>query len=362
MHKTLLVTIDYPPSRGGVATYLLHLARNLPANKLVVLAPQANDNSDHEEFVVIRKRLLWRRFWPAWLPMILVTWRAIVVHRIEKLWVSHILPVGTVALVMKKLLQVPYVVSTHGMDICSAQRSWRKRRLMRTIFSHADMITANSRFTAKLLTDFGVAQEKITILFPCPNPHLEFGENCDLWASLCGARRCTKSTAYSAPRFQRHISSIFTKLNLLENGRKDGANAPLAPILLTVGRLVKRKGHDNVILALPKILEKIPNLLYVIVGDGENKYSLEELVEERKLQKSVYFAGNVTDEELAHWYKQADIFIMPAREINGDVEGFGIVFLEAALSRLPVIAGRSGGVSVAVLDNQTGLVVDPENI
>jgi len=132
-------------------------------------------------------------------------------------------------------------------------------------------------------------------------------------------------------------------------------------ILLTVGRLVKRKGVDMVLESLPKILEKNPDLIYVIAGDGPELENIKNIIANLKLEKNVLIIQNPTDKDKNAWYEICDIFIMPARNIDGDFEGFGIVYLEANLAGKPVIAGNSGGVGDAVKNNINGLLVDPEN-
>jgi phosphatidylinositol alpha-1,6-mannosyltransferase len=132
-------------------------------------------------------------------------------------------------------------------------------------------------------------------------------------------------------------------------------------VILTVGRLIERKGQDMVIKALPTVLKRFPDVVYLIVGDGPNRLALEELATSLNLEQKVIFAGLVPDEALPLYYETCDIFIMPSRTIEktGHVEGFGIVYLEANLCGKPVIGGRSGGVPDAIVDGVTGLLVDP---
>ena len=132
-------------------------------------------------------------------------------------------------------------------------------------------------------------------------------------------------------------------------------------ILITVSRLVKRKGHETIIRILPELLNEIPNLVYLIVGTGTYLSELKKLVDRLNLNNQVIFLGAVSDQTLATLYKLSKIFIMPAKDIQGDVEGFGIVYLDANSFGLPVIAGNTGGVKEAVLDNKTGILIDPNN-
>ncbi|HIH32176.1 TPA: glycosyltransferase family 4 protein [Candidatus Woesearchaeota archaeon] len=133
-------------------------------------------------------------------------------------------------------------------------------------------------------------------------------------------------------------------------------------VLLSVGRLIKRKGQDLVLNTLPKLKEHIPNLKYIIAGEGPEKYNLENQVKNLSLEQNVLFAGKVEDSELAKYYSSTNLFVLPCRFIPpNDVEGFGIVFLEANLYGKPVIAGNTGGATEAVQHNATGLLIDPED-
>jgi phosphatidylinositol alpha-1,6-mannosyltransferase len=137
-------------------------------------------------------------------------------------------------------------------------------------------------------------------------------------------------------------------------------------VLLTVGRLYARKGMDRVIESLPSVLRVLPDVRYLLVGDGTYRADLEQLAIARGVRDAVVFAGAVPDAELIDHYALADAFIMANREMpDGDTEGFGLVFLEANACGIPVIAGKAGGSVDAVTDLVNGLVVDgdrPEEI
>jgi phosphatidylinositol alpha-1,6-mannosyltransferase len=134
-------------------------------------------------------------------------------------------------------------------------------------------------------------------------------------------------------------------------------------VILTVGNLVARKGHDTTICALPRLLQRVPDVTYLIVGDGPNLNQLETLATRLGVRNRVIFAGRMADEVLAEVYALCDVFVMSSR-VNldeKDVEGFGIVFLEASACAKPVIGGRSGGVPEAIVDGVTGLLIDPND-
>jgi phosphatidylinositol alpha-1,6-mannosyltransferase len=126
--------------------------------------------------------------------------------------------------------------------------------------------------------------------------------------------------------------------------------------------LVKRKGIARVIRALPELLEKFPDLEYVVVGDGPEEAYLKTLAAENRVAAAVKFVGRVSDEERERLYDSASIFVLPGTDEPDDVEGFGIVFLEAGVHGLAVVAGSVGGTAEAVLDGRTGLLVKPDDL
>jgi phosphatidylinositol alpha-1,6-mannosyltransferase len=133
-------------------------------------------------------------------------------------------------------------------------------------------------------------------------------------------------------------------------------------VLLTISRLYARKGMDRVIESLPRVIQRFPDLVYLIVGEGTYRPTLEKLVADHGLGRHVVFAGAVPDYELTDHYSLGDVFIMANREMpDGETEGFGLVFLEANACGLPVIAGRAGGSVDAVTDQVNGLVVDGDD-
>jgi phosphatidylinositol alpha-1,6-mannosyltransferase len=136
-----------------------------------------------------------------------------------------------------------------------------------------------------------------------------------------------------------------------------------APLLLTVSRLVKRKGHDLVMKALAQIRPRFPQARYAVVGDGPEREALFSLAQRLGLSEHVIFAGSVPDHDLPAWYAACDVFVMPSRDIAGQPpEGLGLVYLEANAAGKPVIGARTGGVPDAIVHEQTGLLVDPEDV
>lgn len=312
--KTLLFTLEYPPFHGGVANYYGNLAKYWPIEeKLAVL-----DNS-HNELLSSEKFL-------NWLPSISALNRKLDKDQIDYLLVGQILPLGTVAYITSFFKKINYAVFLHGMDFALALRTGRKRFISKLILNRADkIICANSYVKDKLLEFLPDLEERVIII----NPGIEGG------------------VPEISPNDVQEIKNTYH----LE-GKK---------VLLSLGRLVKRKGVDMVIdtiINMPE--EETSNLIYFIAGVGPREEYLKNLVPLR-FAKKIIFLGSLSDYDKWMWLKSCDIFIMPSRDIEGDFEGFGIVYLEANLCGKPVIGGNSGGVKDAVEDEFTGLLVNPEN-
>jgi phosphatidylinositol alpha-1,6-mannosyltransferase len=350
MKKTLLITLEFPPQVGGVANLLANLCARLPNDKISVLAPRVPRNylfDQNQKYKIYRRKLIIETvlFWPRWFFLFWHTCRLIrqeIIEerkggkRTEEILVGQVLPVGYSALILWKLFKIPYSVLTYGMDITLPARNKWKRRMLIMVLRNARRIICAGSFVQSKVVELGMPKEKTIVIYPCPNLNQESR---------------TKNQSFDQTQGRELRKEIIKKHNL--EGKR---------ILLTVGRLVERKGHDMVIEAMPKVLDKVPNAVYLIVGDGPNLNNLKFKILNFKLEGKVIFAGKVPDEGLSAYFDLGDVFIMPSREIDGDVEGFGIVYLEANTAGKPVIGGRSGGVSEAVKEGVSGLLVDPLNV
>lgn len=321
MKRTLLVTLDFYPNVGGVATYWQKLSEQMPKDAWVVLAQKMPaGRAEHKTaYPVYRRNLVVSWLFPRWLPLLYHIALIVRAERIERIIVGQILPVGTVVRIVSFLLRIPYIVSTHGMDVLLPLRSYRKRGLCRWILSGAQTVITISEYTADLLLRHGVDRRRIQFVRPCPEITPEFYRDTD------------------------------------ENLHMRAAQV----ILLTVGRLVRRKGVEDVIRALPDLLKEFPDLMYGVIGEGEERDAIQAVIDELSLNHRVYLLGGLDDEKTAWWYRHSSLFVMTPKEIDGDVEGFGIVYLEAGSFGKAVIGTRSGGVPDAVLDGVTGLLVPP---
>jgi phosphatidylinositol alpha-1,6-mannosyltransferase len=233
--------------------------------------------------------------------------------------------VGLVPALLAPLVGMKVLIGAHGMEVLKETTSFR-RRLIRLTYRRAHRGLAVSRYTRQALIRLGVPEEKVAWV---PN-----GVDVE---------------------FFRPGEKSFT---LIERHGLKGKK-----VILTLARLVPRKGQDQVIRALPRVLQQVPNAVYLLAGKGGDEPRLRALAQSLGLADRVLFAGHVPAQLLADYYNLADIYIMVSREIEqgGDVEGFGITFLEAAACGLPAIGGRSGGIPDAIVEGQTGLLVDPED-
>jgi phosphatidylinositol alpha-1,6-mannosyltransferase len=323
--KILLVTMEFPPFKGGVGNYYFDLAKNLTDYQTDVLLDGENAEFKLDDLSVSRTSFFYQKFWPKWLKLFIRLFKIALTKKYQLLWVGHLLPVGTVAFLINKIFNLPYIVSLHGLDIKRALKN--KNFLTKLILKNASLVTANSVFTLNEFKKSGVNTEFV-IIYPCA--HILNGH-------------CSLPT------------------NDQKNDLKQRLNLQDKKILLTVARLTERKGHDLVIRALPEILKTNKDVVYLIVGQGD-KERLQKMVVENNLENQVLFLNNVSDEDLPIYYSIADIFVLPTRIINeDDVEGFGIVYLEANSFCVPVIASNTGGASEAVIDGLNGLIVDPTN-
>jgi phosphatidyl-myo-inositol dimannoside synthase len=231
------------------------------------------------------------------------------------------LPEGLLALALWCRHRIPFVCYCHGEDVnffgTSRELSW----LIRRIIGSTAFIIANSRNTQRILSeDWQVPAERVRMLHP----------------------------GVDVRQFHPAPPDAASRAKLGWDGR---------PVILTVGRLQKRKGHDQLILALHQIRKSIPDILYAIMGDGEERSALGELVRREDLGAHVMFMGERHDADLVTCYQQCDLFALPNRQIDKDIEGFGMVLLEAQACGKPVVAGQSGGTAETMRIPDTGLVV-----
>jgi phosphatidylinositol alpha-1,6-mannosyltransferase len=249
-----------------------------------------------------------------------------IVHHIrpDMIHVGDLYPQAVTAMVLKRLFGVPYAVYCHGEEITQADRHQSERRMRDAVYHNSDLVIAASSFARTNLLRIGIPEDKIHKVTP--------GVDCRRFSP--GERSAGLSRRFSLQGKQ---------------------------VLLTVARMVPRKGHARVIAAIAELAKRNPNLSYIIVGRGPEESALRHFAKDRGVDHMVHFAGVVSDDQLPEYYRQCDVMVMPNSEDDGDVEGFGMVFLEANAVGKPVIGGLSGGASEAVLHGETGYLVQPDD-
>lgn len=334
MNRGLLVITElYLPTKGGTAVWFDEVYRRLGGKEIHVVTadvPGADVHDRNHPNTIHRLKL--RRV--GWLkPESLGMYAKIFVRSLQVMWsqpidgihAGRVLPEGLVGLMLARIFRKPLVVYAHGEEITT----WRqpvKFRVMKATYRHADKVIANSEFTRDELLKLGVNPARIVLIYP--------GVDTD--------------------RFRPGLPCQDLK-------RAIGLG-PSQKLLLSVGRLSRRKGFDMVIQALPKVLNSGVDAHYALIGIGEDWEFLHRLANECEVADRVHFLGHVPAEDLPRWYNACDIFVMPNREINGDTEGFGMVFIEAAACGKPSIAGKAGGTGAAVVDGETGVRIDGGNL
>jgi phosphatidylinositol alpha-1,6-mannosyltransferase len=336
--ETLIMTSVFPPSEGGVQSYILNVARALDPDRTTVLAPpdpRSEEFDRGEPYRIVRLPL--RSDHPlSRLPKAAAEWldgRAVyraaaplVAERgVEVVQCAHVLPVGLAALWLKRRFGTRTLIYTHGKEIVRPADYVFGRRMLARTFTGADAVGVVSEYSREKVLELGVPRGRTHKLWTCVD-----------------AQRLSPG-----PR----DPDLVAKLGL--EGKK---------VVLSVGRVMERKGFDTIIRALPRVAERVPEVAYVLLGRGPARAALEALAREAGAADRVRFVGYVPDAEMPTYYRLADVFAMVSREMpDGDFEGFGIVYLEASASAVANVAGASGGAAEAVRDGETGLIIEPND-
>lgn len=324
--KTLIITLEYPPQIGGVASYTYNLAKNMAAEDVVIYAPKMEDDANFDKknpWKVMRGKPNFLFIWPHWLRMLVEVWGLVKKENITNIYVHHALPAGYVAYLLKKFKKIPYTIFFHGTDLELGIKN--KKNKLKKICLAAEKIVVNSNFLKnKFQSAFEDLKKEISVVYPCPdNIFLQ-----------------------TIPEIE--LKKIKSQLAL--EGKK---------VIITVARMTEGKGYPHLIRLLPKILEKIPNLVWLIVGDGPKKDEIIKSIQKNYLQNVTRFIGKVSYTDLPKYYQLADLFVLLTHPDESSAEeAWGTAFVEAAASGLPVVAGRAGGVEEAVENMVSGLVVD----
>jgi phosphatidylinositol alpha-1,6-mannosyltransferase len=324
--KILLITNDLGPRAGGIESFILGLLKRLPQGSVIVYTSsqpksESFDKDLFDKFGVIiirdRSKIL--------LPTPRITRRAVKLMNqfdAKLIWFGAAAPLALMAAHLRKNGATRIIALTHGHEVW-----WAKlpifRQLLSKISRDVDVLTYLGEYTKNAIKKVVSDQSKLIKIAPGIDvDHFQPSE---------------KST------------DLIHKLNISNR-----------PVIVSVGRLVHRKGQDKLIVAMSQVIKDFPTAVLLLVGEGPIKYMLQKLVQHHSLEKNVVFAGRVQLDELPRYIQLGQIFAMPARDrfFGLEVEGLGIVYLEASACALPVIVGNSGGAPDAVISEKTGLIVD----
>lgn len=330
MKKPILVITElFMPTKGGTAVWFDEVYQRLGGKEIHVVTAQVPDANAHDQrqLNTIHRLKLERTRWlrpeslAMYLKLFLKCVSLMITHRFDAVHAGRVLPEGLVGWCAARIFRKPLVVYAHGEEITT----WRdngKFKAMVFTYTHADKVIANSEFTQRELVKLGVAENNIVLIHP----------------------------GVDIERFRPGLP--FDDLR-----RSVGCNNA-GQLILSVGRLSRRKGFDQTIRCVAQLLPEHPGLHYAIIGTGEDQQYLTDLAREHRVEEQVHFLGHVSVEDLPRWYNAADVFVMPNREIDGDTEGFGMVFIEASACGTPVIAGQAGGTESSVNEGVSGYRVD----
>ena len=327
--KILLVTNDLGPRAGGIESFVLGLLERVEPNSVVILtSKQKNSELFDQELlknfgaVVIRDRS------KILLPTPRVALKAIKImnqYEATTIWFGAAAPLAFMAKRLRKAGAKNIVALTHGHEVW-----WAKLPVFRSaitkIYRDVDTLTYLGDFTKNAILPAISDASKLVKIAP--------GIDVD------------------------HFSPSVIDSKLIEKYRLQNRR-----VIVSVGRLVHRKGQDKLIEAMPEILKSYPDTVLLLVGQGPIKSMLEKLIRHHGLENNVIFTGRIQFADLPKYIQLGEIFAMPSRDrfFGLEVEGLGIVYLEASACGVPVIVGKSGGAPDAVIENKTGLTVDGTN-
>lgn len=324
MKSILLVALEYPPRIGGVEEYYRSLVEV--------------SNEKIKPFVG-EENLYWR-FWPRWLPLLWRIPREMKKIGADVVFAGEVLPVGEALLFIDLLIywfigSFRYGVFVHGRDLAL---TGHKRWIARQVLKSATWVIANSEHTKKIALGYGLNPQTVHVLTPCPS-----------------------IVVIPAPEPESTIDVLDSPIHR-QGGASESGNDKIFRFL-TVARFVERKGYDTAVAVASELKKRGFAFEWTFIGDGPDKKRIQDFVQSMEVSDSIRWLDAQSAEALAQEYQRADLFVFLPRTLpNGDVEGFGMVCLEAAFYGVPVIASNSGGVPEAIVDGITGIVTSPTDI
>jgi glycosyltransferase involved in cell wall biosynthesis len=341
----LVVSRVFPPDPGGIQEYIYNRCLQDP-ERIIVLSAHCSGDAEfdiQQNFPVYRwveaSLFFPKRVGGIFKQIFYLFWQVVFGiqlffrYRYRYIEWAHGYDFPAI-LLLSYLLPIRFFVYLHGDDVLCPLKNFLFKRLFELTLRRADAIACNSKFTQKFLESHFRISTPIHVMNPTVRP-AKFGDS-------------VKSMSLEALR-----SQVRSALNIPTS----------SIVILSVGRLVRRKGFERIIEQLPRLLADGIDAYYLICGTGPMEKELQIQAKQRGVASRVVFAGYVSDQDLAGFYSACDIFALVTffDATAKSIEGFGIVYLEAGLFSKPVIASRSGGVEDAVWDGETGILVEPDS-
>ena len=325
--NVLVLTNDFLPSHGGVAQFLDNLCIELSRLEHYVDVLTPFRRIWPKKFIK-KPYKIYRYVLSKKLSSIIPIFQTLALHwkyRYDVAFIGHFMTTHAIgALALHLLCRVPYVILSHGNDLNYSLSTKIDKIVASLLLKNASLMLGNSRFTEKLIRQAGF-EGRVEIL----NPGVD------------------------ATQFYPEVDhALVHRLYKLKNRQ----------VLLTTARLVPKKNVHGALRALSQVIKQFPSVLYLVAGEGPELQKLVALTEELNLSHHVRFLGHVDNTQLPALYCASQVLMMPSLVYQGDAETFGISYTEASACGKPVIAGRTGGTMDAVIDGETGLLVNPENV
>ena len=314
----LIVTRSFPPDAGGMQNLMWGLTNSLAKHHMVkVFADQSESKTLDEKVSYSIDRIggpkLIRKYRKAYFVNDFIKNNKNIKGIIADHWKS-------LELIKTKKKKICLI---HSKEINHDKGSMLNRRVL-NVLNDVDYVVSNSEYTKNLAINCGVNSDKIIVINPGVEPLKQLSKNI-----------------------------LFEVEDLLQNK---------SPRLITVSRLDKRKNHEKIIMSLRNLKQLYPNIIYTCIGHGEEEENIKKLVNELNVENHVLFFKNISQELKNALLAKSNLFVMPSIIYKKSVEGFGIAYIEAAQYGIPSIGGKDGGASDAILDKETGIICDGNNL
>jgi phosphatidyl-myo-inositol dimannoside synthase len=317
--KILIVTQQFPPQVGGIATYTYNIAKNWPdAEKNVVVLTKSKQSKKESSFKILNSGF--NSF-----KIMIDIWFATRKNKIDlvHLHCAYKYP-SCIGWFFRKIIKKPYRLFLHSIDFNYIKKNKHRKNKIKRICNSAHEIIVNSEYLKHQFDkNFEESNRQLKIVYPCPTDYF-----------------------FDEPQVEK-IEELKKKLAL--EGKK---------VVLTIARMDEGKGFSRLISILSKVLKQSPNLVWIIIGDGSKKKLFIDLIKKNNLQNIIRYIGSIPNEDLIKYYHLADLFVLLTHPDPEAEEDWATVFMEASASGLPILAGRVGGVDEAIKDLQTGVIVD----